>query len=63
MKTRLVLVFSLTIVFALPCFANDPSMTGGGGSNTNMNSGGGRQMSPGRDQWTRRRIKQLRRQM
>ena len=60
MTTR-VLILSLTGAFALPCFANDPSMTGGGG-NTNMNSGGGQQMSPGRDRFTKRRMQDLKRQ-
>ena len=62
MKIRLALILSLTSVFVLPAFGNDPSMMGSGG-NTNMNSGGGgRQMSPGRDRYTKRRMQELKRQ-
>jgi hypothetical protein len=66
MNIRTALILGMTMVFSLPAFGNGPGMTdtpmtNGGGTTTN--NGGGRQMSPGRDQWTRRRIKHLRRQM
>jgi hypothetical protein len=64
MNIRLALILGLTSAFVFPCLANDPSMMGGGNSSTNMNSNsrGGRQMSPGRDKYTKRRMQELKRQ-
>jgi hypothetical protein len=65
MKTT-ALIFSLLAFIAAPGFANGP-MPGDSGmssnSNTTVTTGGGRQMSGGRDRFSRRRIKHLRQEM
>ena len=65
MKVRTLLIAVLTALFGLPVFANgpmpgDPGMSGGN-STSNTNTGG--QMHPGRERFTRRRIKHLRQEM
>lgn len=48
---RLLVIGALALLVSSPAFANDPSMPSGG------------QMSPGRDHYTRKRIKELKQQM
>ena len=52
---RLFVIGALALLIPLPAFANDPSMPSGGTS--------GSQMNPGRDHYTRKRIKELKTQM
>lgn len=58
MKIRTVSLASLAAVFALPAFANGP-MPGDPG----MSSSAPKNTSPGRQQWTKKRIKHLKQQM
>jgi hypothetical protein len=60
MKIRTVLMVTLAAVFALPALACGPMISGG---TSNINTGTGRTVSPERDHWARRRIKQLRAEM
>ncbi|MEP7016130.1 MAG: hypothetical protein ABI925_11875 [Verrucomicrobiota bacterium] len=55
MKIRVVLIVSLAALIALPAIACGPS----GGSSQNT----GHSMSPGRKQWTKKRMKHLKQQM
>jgi hypothetical protein len=59
---NMLLVIILAGIVAVPAFGCGPMGTGSGGGTTTSN-GGGRQISPGRERFTRRRIHHLRRQM
>lgn len=58
MKIRVLLTAALTVLFALPAFANGP-MPGDPGMSSNPPS----KMTPGRQKWTKRRMKHLKQQM
>lgn len=58
MKIRTVLVLLTAAFLALPAYACGPGMSNG----TTSTSNGGRQMSPGRERWTRKRLGHLKRQ-
>jgi|KBSMisStaDraftv2_1062788.scaffolds.fasta_scaffold119581_2 Ni/Co efflux regulator RcnB len=62
MKIRTALVVFAVAIFVTPAIACGP-MGGSTGGTTMTNNTGGRQMSQGRDQWSKKRIKHLRRQM
>ena len=62
MKLCCLLVVML-IVIVRPTFACGPGMNGSGGGTMTNNTGRPSNMSPGREQWTRKRIKHLRGQM
>ena len=62
MKMHCVLVVMLIGILAGPAFACGPTMNGSGGG-TMTNTGHPSNMSPGRERWTRKRIKHLRGQM
>jgi hypothetical protein len=61
MKIRVLLIVAFTALFALPALANGP-MPGDPGTSSST-SVQPNNMSPGRQRWTKRRMKHLRQQM